>query len=116
MEFTNTSSHKEQSPSWANVVRAKTKPPDIIRRDENKFFPVSLFKTTTVNDPLKRKIACLGGTSLKLGIPIKEFNNNIEDFVENILIQFGEIQTCFEIDNRRQLLFLKYINKNDLEN
>ncbi|OMJ30238.1 hypothetical protein AYI69_g223, partial [Smittium culicis] len=47
METTNTSAHKEQSPSWANVVRAKTKPPDIIRRDENKFVPVSLFKTNT---------------------------------------------------------------------
>ncbi|OMJ24570.1 hypothetical protein AYI70_g1496 [Smittium culicis] len=67
MENTNTSSHKEQSPSWANVVRAKTKPPDIIRRYENKFFPISSFKTSTDNDPLKRKIAFLGSTSLKFG-------------------------------------------------
>ncbi|OMJ26903.1 hypothetical protein AYI69_g3675 [Smittium culicis] len=77
METTNTSAHKKQSPSWVNVIRAKTKPPGIIRRDENKFFPASLFKTTTGNDPLKRKIACLGGTLLKLGIPMKEFNNNV---------------------------------------
>ncbi|OMJ13550.1 hypothetical protein AYI69_g8963 [Smittium culicis] len=105
MKTTSTSTHKEQSPSWANVIRAKTKPPDIIRKDKYKYVPISLFKTTTGNNPLKRKIACLGGTSLKLGIPMKEFNNNIEDFVENIPIQLGEIQTCFEIEIRRQFYF-----------
>ncbi|OMJ29630.1 hypothetical protein AYI69_g859 [Smittium culicis] len=101
METTDTSAHKEQSPSWANVVRAKTKPPDIIRKYESKFVPISLFKMAAGNDPLKMKSAYLGGTSLKLGVSMKESNDNIEDFVENILVQLGEIQTFFEIDNRR---------------
>ncbi|OMJ09315.1 hypothetical protein AYI70_g10988 [Smittium culicis] len=116
METTNTGTHNEQSPSWDIIESAKTKSPDIIKRYENKFVPVSLFKTTTVNVPLKMKISCLGSTSLKLWIPMKEFNNNTEGLVENVLIQFDEIQSCFEIDNRRHILFLKFINKNDLEN
>ncbi|OMJ17742.1 hypothetical protein AYI69_g7314 [Smittium culicis] len=41
---------------------------------------------------------------------------SIIDFAENILIHFGEIQTSFKIDNRRKILFLKFINQNDLEN
>ncbi|OMJ12394.1 hypothetical protein AYI70_g9152 [Smittium culicis] len=106
METTNTSAHKKQSSRWADVISVKTKPSDIIRRYEKKFVPVWLFKTTKGNSPFKRKISCLGGTSLKLGISMKEFNDNIEDFVEIILTQFCEIQTWFEIDNRRHILFL----------
>ncbi|OMJ15773.1 hypothetical protein AYI70_g7033 [Smittium culicis] len=67
METKNTSAYKEHSASWANVVKDRTKPSDIIRRDEKKFFPLSLYKTTMGNDPLKRKIPSLFSTSLKFG-------------------------------------------------
>ncbi|OLY80265.1 hypothetical protein AYI68_g5638 [Smittium mucronatum] len=62
---------------------------------------------TTGKIPTKRKIPCLGGTKLKPGLPLLDNNESIEDFVENILSQFGETQTCFEIDNRRKIPFLK---------
>ncbi|OMJ23775.1 hypothetical protein AYI70_g2027 [Smittium culicis] len=114
MENNNTIIHKEQSPSWANVISSRVKPPDA-KKNIEKFIPVSLFKMTFGSEPKQRKIACLGETSLKLGLSTRDFEQNIKDFVENILIQFGEIQTCFEIDIRRKILFLKFINKIDLE-
>ncbi|OMJ14030.1 hypothetical protein AYI69_g8760, partial [Smittium culicis] len=116
METTNNSIHKEQSPTWANVVSSRVKPPGSSKTFGNKFVPVSLFKATTGNDHIQRKIACLGGTSLKLALSIREIDQNIDEVVENILTQFGDIQTCFEIDNRRKVLFLKFISGIDLEN
>ncbi|OMJ13225.1 hypothetical protein AYI70_g8642 [Smittium culicis] len=115
MEPSDNNFHSKQGPSWANVVKLRDKPPDTAKKSENKFVPVSLFKSTTGSEPAKRKIACLGGTTLKLGISLRDIYQDTDEFVEEILIQFGEIQTCFEIDNRRKLLFLKFANKIDFE-
>ncbi|OMJ15294.1 hypothetical protein AYI70_g7377, partial [Smittium culicis] len=115
MEPSDNNFHSKQGPSWANVVKLRDKPPDTAKKSENKFVPVSLFKSITGSEPAKRKIACLGGTTLKLGISLRDIYQDTDEFVEEILIQFGEIQTCFEIDNRRKLLFLKFANKIDFE-
>ncbi|OMJ16507.1 hypothetical protein AYI70_g6543, partial [Smittium culicis] len=49
MDTTKKSIQNEQTPTWANVVSSRIKPPDKNKKSENKFIPVSLFKTTTEN-------------------------------------------------------------------
>ncbi|OLY78445.1 hypothetical protein AYI68_g7507 [Smittium mucronatum] len=58
----------------------------------------------------------MGGTPNRLGCKLSELQDNIEDISESIIEQLGTIQTCFEIDSRRKILFIKFKNSTDKEN
>ncbi|OMJ09825.1 hypothetical protein AYI70_g5372, partial [Smittium culicis] len=62
--------------------------------------------------PKAKKIICMGGTPFKLGCRLSEFKADIDTIIEEILGQIGEIQSCFEIDNKRKILFLKFKDEN----
>ncbi|OMJ14682.1 hypothetical protein AYI69_g8490, partial [Smittium culicis] len=100
METNNSTPKQLPDVSWANVVTTNLKPPEGIG-----FESISGMKTNN------KTIMCMGGTPFKLGCRLGEFNVDIELVIEEILEQICDIQTCFEIDHRRKILFLKFQDK-----
>ncbi|OMJ27077.1 hypothetical protein AYI69_g3504 [Smittium culicis] len=69
--------------------------------------PVSILEMISGMVPKKKAIMCMGGTPFKLGCRLGEFKVDIDLVIEQILEQINDIQSCFKIDSRRKILFLK---------
>ncbi|OMJ24154.1 hypothetical protein AYI69_g4734, partial [Smittium culicis] len=115
---TNESRKNASTPqSWAEAVTKNLKPPEIrgygIRKNVTKnlnFKPVSLMETVSGMKPKEKKVLCIGGTPFKLGYKIQDLNADVDLIIESIIEQLGEIQSCFELDSKRKMIFFKFID------
>ncbi|OMJ22797.1 hypothetical protein AYI70_g2644 [Smittium culicis] len=119
METSHNSNQNQPSQSWAKVVNSNQKPPDIqgigirkklIGKNPN-YKPVSLLEMVSGSKPNNKKILCMGGTPFKLGHRINDHGVDTDLVIESILEQLGDIQTCFEVDDKRKIVFFKFIDK-----